>query len=48
MKTDVPAPQHVQQAASLVLYSATDNKSYAIKCFIRLMPSGHALLEKLR
>jgi hypothetical protein len=48
MKTDVPAPGHVQKAASLVLYGGKDTESSALKCFIQLAPSSQALLAKLR
>lgn len=48
MKTDIPAPRHMQQAASLVLYNPASKKNDALRCFIQLPPISSALLEKLR
>lgn len=48
MKTDIPAPRHMKQAASLVLYGAASKKNDALQCFMQLAPTSSALLAKLR
>lgn len=48
MNIDIPAPRHMQQAASLVLYGVATNDNDALKCFIQLAPVNSTLLAKLR